>query len=232
MHILLTRPLEDSKELILRFRSLGHKVSHLPVIKVEPLKYDEPDYVQFKGVIFTSSNAIKNLDSNKIDKNIECYCVGFATEKAAKLKGFQNIISAEGNVNNLKELVLRNFDPKNGSLLYVSGEVVSSRLDKDLISEGYSLKRLTNYTVLPTQEIKEEFREQLKASIPDIIYVYSENSAKSLLNLLKKYDLLDNWMDTNLMCMGEKASAILNEIKWKKIFLFNSGEEEFLLYKI
>ena len=232
MHILLTRPLEDSKELILRFSSLGHKVSHLPVIKVEPLKYDEPDYVQFKGVIFTSSNAIKNLDSNKIDKNIECYCVGFATEKAAKLKGFQNIISAEGNVNNLKELVLRNFDPKNGSLLYVSGEVVSSRLDKDLISEGYSLKRLTNYTVLPTQEIKEEIREELKASIPDIIYVYSENSAKSLLNLLKKYDLLDSWMDTNLMCMGEKASAILNEIKWKKIFLFNSGEEEFLLYKI
>ena len=232
MHILLTRPLEDSKELILRFSSLGHKVSHLPVIKVEPLKYDEPDYVQFKGVIFTSSNAIKNLDLNKIDKNIECYCVGFATEKAAKLKGFQNIISAEGNVNNLKELVLRNFDPKNGSLLYVSGEVVSSRLDKDLISEGYSLKRLTNYTVLPTQEIKEEFREELKASIPDIIYVYSENSAKSLLNLLKKYDLFDSWMDTNLMCMGEKASAILNEIKWKKIFLFNSGEEEFLLYKI
>ena len=232
MHILLTRPLEDSKELILKFSSLGHKVSHLPVIKVEPIKYNEPDYSQFKGIIFTSSNAIKNLDLNRVDKKIECYCVGSATEKVANLNGFQNIISAEGNVNNLKELILQNFDTKNGSLLYVSGEIVSSRLDKDLISEGYSLKRLINYTVSSTQEIKEEFRAQLKASIPDIIYVYSENSAKSLLNLLKKYDLLDSWMDTNLMCMGEKASAILNEIKWKKIFLFNSGEEEFLLYKI
>jgi uroporphyrinogen-III synthase len=39
-------------------------------------------------------------------------------------------------------------------------------------------------------------------------------------------------MDTNLMCIGEKTSAVLNEIKWKKIFLFNPGEEEFLLYKI
>jgi uroporphyrinogen-III synthase len=39
-------------------------------------------------------------------------------------------------------------------------------------------------------------------------------------------------MDTNLMCLGEKTSSVLNEIKWKKIFLFNSGEEEFLLYKI
>ena len=232
MHILLTRPLEDSKELILRFSSLGHNVSHLPVIKIEPIKYNEPDYSQFKGVIFTSSNAIKNLDLTKVDKKIECYCVGSATEKVAKLNGFQNIISAEGNVNNLKELILQNFDSKNGSLLYVSGEVVSSRLDKDLIAEGYSLKRLINYSVSSTLEIKEEFREELKKSIPDIIYVYSENSAMSLLNLLKKYDLLDSWMDTNLMCMGEKSSSILNEIKWKKIFLFNPGEEEFLLYKI
>ena len=38
MHILLTRPLEDSKELILRFSSLVHNVSHLPVIKIEPIK--------------------------------------------------------------------------------------------------------------------------------------------------------------------------------------------------
>ena len=93
---------------------------------------------------------------------MKCYCVGSATEKVAKLKGFQNIISAEGNVNNLKELILQNFDSKNGSLLYVSGEVVSSRLDKDLISEGYSLKRLINYTVSSNLEIKEEFRAELK----------------------------------------------------------------------
>ena len=39
-------------------------------------------------------------------------------------------------------------------------------------------------------------------------------------------------MNSNLMCMGEKTSRVLNEIKWKKIFLFNPGEEEYLLYKI
>lgn len=35
MHILLTRPLEDSKDLIMRFKELGHQVSHLPVITIE-----------------------------------------------------------------------------------------------------------------------------------------------------------------------------------------------------
>ena len=68
--------------------------------------------------------------------------------------------------------------------------------------------------------------------MPEIVYVYSQNSAISFLNLIKNYQLVDLWMDTNLMCIGEKTSAVLNEIKWKKIFLFNSGEEEFLLYKI
>ena len=65
-----------------------------------------------------------------------------------------------------------------------------------------------------------------------IIYVYSENSAKSFLNLIEKYELVDYWMNTNLMCIGEKTSSVLNGIKWKKIFLFNPGEEEYLLYKI
>ena len=32
MHILLTRPLEDCYEMILKFQSLGHEVSHLPLI--------------------------------------------------------------------------------------------------------------------------------------------------------------------------------------------------------
>ena len=94
------------------------------------------------------------------------------------------------------------------------------------------MKKIVNYTVVPIEDISEELIKDLKSSIPDMIFIYSENSAKSYLNLLKKYDLFDIWMDTNLMCLGEKASLILNEIKWKKIFLFNPGEEEFLLYKI
>ena len=232
MHILLTRPLDDCKELILRFKSLGHKVSHLPVIIVDAIKYNEPNYNEFKGIIFTSANAIKNLNTSKINKNIKCFCVGSSTEKIAKKSGFQNIFCAEGNVNNLKEIIIQNFDKKNGSLIYISGETVSYNLDKDLILEGYSITRLVNYSVKPNDEIREEFIKDLKSLIPNIIFIYSENSARSFLNILKKYDLLDEWMETNLMCIGERASSVLNEIKWKKIFLFNPGEEEFLLYKI
>jgi len=232
MHILLTRPLEDCKDLILKFKSLGHNVSHLPVIKIKPLKYNEPNFNNYNGIIFTSANAVKNLNLKNINKKINCFCVGSATEKIVKQNGFQNIFCAEGNVNNLKEIILQNFSNNEVSLIYVSGEIVSSSLDKDLSSEGYSIKRIINYTVLPNDEISDEFVKNIKSSIPDIVFIYSENSARNYLNILKKYDLLETWMDTNLMCLGEKASTVLNQIKWKKIFLFNPGEEEFLLYKI
>ena len=232
MHILLTRPLDDCKDLIVKFKSLGHKVSHLPVIKIKRVEYNQPNFNNYKGIIFTSANAVKNLNLKDIDKKINCFCVGSATEKIAKQNGFQNIFCADGNVNNLKEIILQNFDHNKGRLLYVSGEIISSNLDRDLISEGFSVKRIVNYNVLPIEEINEKFIQDLKSSIPDIIFIYSENSAINFLNLLKKYGLIDIWMNTNLMCLGEKASSKLNEIKWKKIFLFNPGEEEFLLYKI
>ena len=147
MHILLTRPLEDSHEMILKLQLLGHDVSHLPLISIEGLKHNSISYTDFKGIIFTSTNAIKFLDTKNIDKNIICFCVGSATEKKARSAGFQNVFAADGNIDNLKELILINFNSLSGKLLYVSGEIVSSNLDQELISDGYNIKRVVNYSL-------------------------------------------------------------------------------------
>ena len=232
MHILFTRSLEDSKDLILRFNELGHKVSYMPVIQIKKVDHDVINFNDFKGLIFTSANSLKFINSKEVDKNIFCFCIGSATEKKALSLGFQNVISAEGNVRNLKEIILRNFNSNVGKILYLSGELISKDLDKELNLLGYDIKRIINYTAKPIREIDQKFLENLKSSVPDILYVYSQNSALSLLNLINKYNLNDIWMNTNLMCMSEKISSVLNNIKWKKIFLFNAGEEEYLLYKI
>jgi len=232
MHILLTRPLEDCKDMILKFQSLGHDVSHLPLINIEGLKYEPLNYSDFIGIIFTSANAVKFLDIKNIDKKIACFCVGSATEKKARSSGFQNVFAADGNVDNLKELILLNFNSSEGKLLYISGEVISSNIDQDLISNGYTIERIINYKAKPIEKYDEDFIEKLKLKMPEITYIYSQNSAINFLKIIKSYQLETLWMNTNLMCIGEKTSSILNEIKWKKIFLFNPGEEEFLLYKI
>ena len=232
MHILLTRPLEDCSEIILRFKTLGHQVSHLPLLRIDKIKYNDINFSEFKGIIFTSANAVKFLEAKTIDKKILCFCVGNATEKKARSVGFQNVIAAEGNVENLKELILQNFDHKYGKLIYISGETISFDLEGLLLQKGYNIKRIINYQSNHNLKFDDDFIEKLKNNIPDMVYVYSQNSALRFLNFIKIYQFQDLWMNTNLMCMGEKTSTILNEIKWKKMFLFNPGEEEFLLYKI
>ena len=232
MHVLLTRPLEDSIDLIKRFKEKGFTVSHLPLIKINKINYPKLNNSEYKIIVFTSSNAIRNLDTKDFNKKSLCFCVGDATEKTAKQKGFHNTFSAGGNVKNLQELILRNLEKKTEKILYISGELVSYDLDKDLTKEGLNVQRLINYSVSHIENLSSDFLNELKKKIPDIVYIYSQNSAVSFLNLIKKYELRDYWMKTNLMCMGEKTSSVLNELKWKKIFLFNPGEEEFLLYKI
>ena len=232
MHILLTRPLEDCSEMIVKFKSLGHQVSNLPLLKIDKINYEELNFLDFEAIIFTSANAIKFLDTKKIDKNLLCFCVGNATEKKARSAGFLNVITAEGNVENLKELILQNFDQKDGKIIYVSGETISVDLDLQLSKKGYNIKRVINYRAVHNESFDDNFVNELKLNIPDIVYIYSQNSAENFLKFIKIHHSENLWMNTNLMCIGEKTSAILNEIKWKKIFLFNPGEEEFLLYKI
>ena len=198
MHILLTRPLEDCSEMIVRFKSLGHQVSHLPLLNVEKINFDEVNFSEFKGIIFTSANAVKLLDTKKIDKKIFCFCVGNATEKKTRSLGFQNVISASGSVENLKELILQNFDKKNGKIIYVSGETVTVNLDQQLEKEGYNIKRVINYKTSHIGKFEERFVNELKVKIPDIVYIYYQNSASSFLNFIKMNHSENLWMNTNI----------------------------------
>jgi len=232
VHIVITRPKEDSIKLIQSLKKSGHSVSHLPLIKIEKLETDKINFQNYKAVIFTSSNAIKFLNIEKFNSKIKCFCVGGATEFMAKQVGFINTYSSEGTVDSLIELIIRTLDSKSGKLLYLSSEFISKDLDSDLIRVGYSVDRISNYTSLPIEEINEKTLKFMKENPPDVFFIYSSKSAKNLFNLIKKYSLLNVVTHSNLMCISEKVLLVLKQIKWKKVFIFTPGEEEFLLNKI
>ena len=51
MHVLLTRPLEDSIELIKKFKDKGFTVSHLPLIKINKLDHPKLNSSEYKIII-------------------------------------------------------------------------------------------------------------------------------------------------------------------------------------
>jgi len=50
MHILLTRPIEDCSEMIVKFKSLGHQVSHLPLLRIDKVDYEQINFQILKGL--------------------------------------------------------------------------------------------------------------------------------------------------------------------------------------
>jgi len=232
VHIVITRPKEESLNLIKKFKILGHLVTQLPVIEIKKIDTKKINFENYKAVIFTSSNAIKFMNIEKFNFKIKCFCVGHATEFTAKKAGFINTYSSEGTVDSLIELIIRTNDNKSGKLLYLSSEFISKDLDQDLIKEGYSVDRISNYTSLPIEEINNETLKFFRNNPPDVFFIYSTQSAKNLINLLNKYSLLNVVTNSNLMCISEKVFLVLKQVKCKKMFIFSPGEEEFLLNKI
>jgi len=232
LHIVITRPKEDSLHLTRRLKELGHIVTYLPVVKVKKLETEKINFLNYNAVIFTSANAIKFLNVDKFNLKIKCYCVGKATELMAKQAGFINTHSSEGTVDSLIELIIRMSEAKSGKLLYLSSEFISKDLDIDLMNVGFSVDRISNYTTIPVEEIDKETLNFLKKKSPDVIFIYSSKSANNLFNLINKYSLLNVVTHSNLMCISEKVFLVLKQIKWKKVFIFSPGEEEFLLNKI
>ncbi len=232
MNIVITRPKEDSFNLVKKLIKLGHVVTHLPVIKIEKLETKKLNLQNYKAVIFTSSNAIRFMNLEKFDSKIKCFCVGRSTELTAKQFGFINTYSSEGTVDSLVELIIRTLDVKSGKLLYLSSEFISKDLDKDLIKSGYLIDRVSNYTSLPVEQIDEITLNFIRKNPPDVFFIYSSKSAKNLFNLLNKYSLFNLVTHSNLMCISEKVLLVLKQIKWKKVFIFSPGEEEFFLNKI
>ena len=232
MHIVITRPKEDSLYLIEKLTKLGHVATHLPVIKIEKLETEKINLTNYEAVVFTSSNAIRFMNIEKFNYKIKCFCVGSATEFKAKQAGFVNTYSSEGSVDSLIELIIRTMEQKSGKILYLSSEFISKDLDKDLANAGYSVDRISNYTSLPIEEINENTLNFFKKKPPDVIFIYSSKSAKNLIKLINKYSLLNVVTRSHLMCISEKVLLLLKDIKWKKVFIFSPGEEEFWLEKI
>jgi uroporphyrinogen-III synthase len=232
VHIVITRPKEDSLQLLEKLKKLGHTVTHLPVIKIEKLETKKINLENYEAVIFTSSNAIRFMNIEKFNLKIKCFCVGGSTEFTAKQAGFTNTYSSEGTVDSLIELIIRMVDSKAGKLLYLSSEFISKDLDIDLINEGYTVDRISNYTSTPIEKVDEIVLNFIKKNPPDVFFIYSSKSAKNLFDLINKYSLLNVVTHSHLMCISEKVLLVLKQIKWKKMFVFSPGEEEFLLDKI
>ena len=226
MNILITRPLIDAEDMMEKFFALGHKIIHLPTLKILPLAIDPINPDEFDAFIFTSANAIRKLKLNSNNKNLHCFCVGSLTEKIVRQAGFNNTSSAGGTVNALKNLIMISEKiNKNSKLAYFCGDNISYNLDSELKKEGIKVKKIVNYSSEQIQDLNSENKKLIELYPPDLIFIYSSRSAQSFVAIVKKYSLGPLMTQSTVMCISEKVASIFRSQGWKKIEIFSPGDE-------
>jgi len=226
MNILITRPLIDSEDLMEKLFAYGHKIVHLPTLKIFGIETELVNPDNFDAFVFTSTNAVRNLKLTNTNKNLHCFCVGSITEKIARLSGFSNTSSAGGTVNALKNLIMISDKiNKNSKLAYFCGDNISYNLDFELIKEGLKIKKIINYSSEVISDLNSENKKLIENYPPDLIYIYSARSAESFVAIVKNYKLNPLVTQSTVMCISKKVANIFKSEGWKKIEIFNPGDE-------
>ena len=226
MNILITRPLIDSEDLMGKLFSLGHKIIHIPTLKISPSKTESVDLNEYDAIIFTSANAIRNLTVINEEKSKLCFCVGSITEKIARQSGYHNTISAGGTVNALKNLII-NSDQINekSKIAYFCGDNVAYDLDLELKKEGLKIRKIINYTSEKITDLNDQNKKIITSHSPDIIFVYSLRSGESFIEITRNHSLYPLMTGSKVMCISDKIASLFKSDGWKKVEVFNPGEE-------
>ena len=226
MNILITRPLIDSEDLMKQFFSMGHKIIHLPTLKISSANMDPVDPNNFDAFIFTSVNAVRNLILLNQKKDKPCFCVGAITEKIARQSGFTQTFSAGGTINALKNLILNsNAINKKSKIIYFCGDNITFDLDIELKKEGLKIKKIINYHSEKIVDLSDQNKKIIENHPPNVIFVYSSRSAQSFIEIVKNNSLYPLMTESKVMCISKKVAKLFILDGWKKIEVFSPGEE-------
>ena len=233
MNILITRPLIDSEDLMKEFFSKGHKIIHLPTLKISSADMRPLNPNDYDAFIFTSVNAVRNVRLLNQNKNKLCFCVGSITEKIARQAGFSNTLSAGGTVYALKNLILNSNEINDKSkIIYFCGDNVTFDLDSELKREGLKIKKIINYYSEKIVDLSDQNKKIIENHPPNVIFIYSSRSAQSFIEIVKNNSLYPLMTGSKVMCISKKVADIFALDGWKKIEVFSPGEELLSLKKV
>ena len=226
MNILITRPLIDSEDLMGKLFSLGHKIVHIPTLKISASNANPIDAKKYDAFNFTSANAIRNLKIVNETKSKLCFCVGSITEKIARQSGYHNTLSAGGTVNALKNLITNsNQINEKSKIAYFCGDNVAYDLDLELKKEGLKINKIINYTSEKITDLNDQNKKIIFNHSPDIIFVYSLRSGESFIEITRNHSLYPLMTGSKVMCISDKIASLFKSDGWKKVEIFNPGEE-------
>ena len=146
--VLITRPIEEAQTLADKLQHLGASPLIAPMIDIMPVSGSKSlveEYYQqaVQELLITSVNSLKVL--GYIETSIPLIVVGKATVNYAQAIGYTNVTYAGKNVDAFQEYIQKHCETGKGSLVYASGNIITSNIHEALAEQGYDVKQIIMY---------------------------------------------------------------------------------------
>jgi uroporphyrinogen-III synthase len=212
VRLLVTRPEPEGAETAARLRARGHEVVLAPVLRIEPVADARFGAGPWTGVAFTSANAVRAIAAHPRFgelAGLRAYAVGARTQDAAKVAGFPDVVSAEGDVDDLVRLIATESRGGGPPLLYVAGSDRSGDLAGALAKLGRAVETVIAYRAVIVGDFEADVRAAIAARRIDGVLHYSARTAQAFIAAARAAEIMNSAIGIMHFCLSAQVAAPL-----------------------
>ena len=224
MNLLLTRPLNDSKQLKSKLKDLNFSTYLAPLIDIKFIEVKRKAYLtHYDLIIFTSRNSLKSINQKKISYK-DVITVGPGTYETTIKLGYKNIIKSNGGSSDIIRLFSKTFKNKQLNILHPTSNFASNTLENFFKEQGSDYKKVISYKVRKKNVNPKQFKEFIKQG-NGIVTIFSSKTAESFFELIQKENYKEDCKNKTLVLLSDSIRPYLGDLIFKKIIIADQPNE-------
>lgn len=228
MRILVLRPLPDAERSASAIAARGNEPVVAPLFEISRLPDPAPEG-PFDALVLASGNAVPVLAEGPQDwRALPVFTVGARTAAKAREAGFEDARSADGDRNDLIELISRNI-PSPAKLLLILGRDRREDLPQRLSDAGYAVTIWTAYAAKALTALPDAASEPLRSGLIDAVLHYSARGAQTFISLAREAGLKDEALAPTHVTLSADVAGPLIEAGAGTVLVAEFPEEAAML---
>jgi uroporphyrinogen-III synthase len=235
MAVLVTRPHPDGEATAEALRARRFEVLLAPMLQFEPVPFHDDEQARYGAIILTSANALRaiagELEGHRILK-LPLFAVGEHTAAAAREAGFAEVISAKGDAEALRDLLLKRVKAKqlkkSATLLYLAGADLARDLAGELAEKGFTVVTHTTYCMMPVSRLPQDVCDAFMAHGIEAVLHYSRRSARAFLDAARAGGVEISALALPQCCISAAVASILHDAGATQVMTAASPDENAL----
>ena len=232
MAVLVTRPQPDDEATAVSLRIRGFEVLKAPMLRFEPVAFQDDAEMRYGAVIVSSANALRGVESQLAGKpllKLPLFAVGERTAAAARRIGFENVMTANGDATRLRDLVLKSVKAKalkkTSPLLYLAGADLAQDLSGELGERGFTVVTQTTYRMVPVANLPDQVRDAFAANGIEAVLHYSRRSARAFLEAARSAGVEISALSVPQCCISDGVATVLHDAGATQVMVAASPDE-------